>query len=72
MKSTRYAVALGALLALPHHALAQSYPERSIRIVVPFPPGGSTDFMARILAQRLPAALGQSIVQLAHMRQGLR
>ena len=43
-------------------AIAQSYPDRPIRIVVSFPPGGSTDFSARILAQRLPATLGQSIV----------
>ena len=62
MKSIGYAVALAGALGLPHDAPAQNYPERSIRFVVPFPPGGSTDFMARILAQRLPAALGQSIV----------
>ena len=41
---------------------AQVYPDKPIRIVVSFPPGGSTDFSARILAQRLPALLGQSIV----------
>ena len=46
--------------AFPAHA--QNYPERSIRIVVSFPPGGATDFIARILQQRLPAGLGQSIV----------
>ncbi len=40
----------------------QAYPDRSIRVVLPYPPGGSTDFIARILAARLPAALGQSIV----------
>ena len=43
-------------------ASAQSYPDKPIRIVVSFPPGGSSDFSARILAQRLPALLGQSIV----------
>lgn len=41
---------------------AQSYPERPIRFVVAFPPGGSVDFTARILARHLPAGLGQSIV----------
>jgi len=49
---------LGATLT----AQAQKYPERPVRIVVTFPPGGSTDFTARILAQHLPATLGQTIV----------
>ena len=44
------------------HAVAQAYPDRPIRIVVPFPPGGSTDFSARILAQYMPGALRQTIV----------
>jgi tripartite-type tricarboxylate transporter receptor subunit TctC len=43
-------------------AWAQTYPERPIRFVVAFPPGGSVDFTARILARHLPASLGQSIV----------
>src|SRR5262245_17472021 len=62
MKSTGLVVVLAIALGIPPAALAQSYPDRSIRVVVPFPPGGSTDFMARVLAARLPAALGQSIV----------
>jgi tripartite-type tricarboxylate transporter receptor subunit TctC len=41
---------------------APAYPDKPIRIVVSFPPGGAADFSARILAQRLPAGLGQSIV----------
>lgn len=45
-------------------AVAQDYPERVIRIVNPFPPGGSVDVMARILAQRLSDAFGkQAIVE---------
>src|SRR5262245_65339475 len=43
-------------------AHAQAYPIRPIRIVVPFPAGGPTDGMARIVSDRLGAVLGQSIV----------
>ena len=62
MKSIGFVFALAVALGMPSLAPAQTYPARSIRFVVPFPPGGSTDFIARILAARLPAALGQSIV----------
>jgi tripartite-type tricarboxylate transporter receptor subunit TctC len=53
------AVAL-ALVALP--ALAQTYPTRSITLIVPYPPGGGVDAMARVVADRLTAALGQQVV----------
>src|SRR6266508_2396097 len=43
-------------------AHAQAYPNRPIRMVVPFPPGGPTDGIARIISDRLGAVLGQSIV----------
>jgi tripartite-type tricarboxylate transporter receptor subunit TctC len=43
-------------------AQAQTYPTRPIKIVVPFPPGGPTDGMARIISERLGAVLGQPIV----------
>ena len=43
-------------------ASAQGWPSRSIRIVVPFPPGGSTDIATRPVADRLSQALGQSVV----------
>ena len=39
---------------------AGSYPQRQVRIVVPYPPGGPTDLIGRILAQKLSARLGQS------------
>jgi tripartite-type tricarboxylate transporter receptor subunit TctC len=54
---------LGVWLSLAcFGAAAQSYPDKPIRVVVSYPPGGSTDFIARILAARLPALLGQSLV----------
>jgi tripartite-type tricarboxylate transporter receptor subunit TctC len=48
------------LLATP--ALAQSWPERSLRIIVPFPPGGPVDGGARVVAQVLQEQLGQPVV----------
>jgi tripartite-type tricarboxylate transporter receptor subunit TctC len=56
-------VASGALVAAgAGRAGAQAFPSRPIRMVVPLPPGGATDFMARALAQRVGPALGQQIV----------
>src|SRR5262245_10083393 len=43
-------------------ALGQAYPSKSITLVVPFPPGGSTDVTARIMAEKMKPILGQSIV----------
>ena len=50
--------------ASPAQAQDQSraYPNRPIKVIVPFPPGGPTDGMARIISERLGAVLGQSIV----------
>ncbi|MCC6887640.1 MAG: tripartite tricarboxylate transporter substrate binding protein [Hyphomicrobiales bacterium] len=51
-----------ATAAVAPPALAQSYPQRVVRIVNPFPPGGSVDTMARILAQKLGENLGQQVI----------
>jgi tripartite-type tricarboxylate transporter receptor subunit TctC len=51
-----------SLLAGIASAQAQTYPSRPITLVVPFPPGGSTDAAARIMAERMRASLGQPVV----------
>ena len=43
-------------------ATAQTYPTRPVRMVVPFPPGAASDFLARVLGQKLSDAWGQQIV----------
>ena len=54
---------LAALVAVSAvHASAQTYPNKPIRLVVPFPPAGTTDILAREVGQRLTEALGQSVV----------
>jgi tripartite-type tricarboxylate transporter receptor subunit TctC len=58
----RLALIALAMLAGIAGAQAQSYPTRPITLVVPFPPGGSTDAAARIMAERMRTLLGQSIV----------
>ena len=55
------AVALPAALT-PWHAYAQAWPTRAVRIIVPFAPGGSTDILARFLAQRLQETMQSSFV----------
>jgi tripartite-type tricarboxylate transporter receptor subunit TctC len=59
-------LALGAASIFAPSALAQgearSYPERAVRIIVPFPPGGPTDILARVLAQRMSDDWGQPVV----------
>ncbi len=58
-----HALALIATMAVGCAAHAQSsYPDKSIRLVVPFPPGGSSDFVARIIAPKFGEFLGQNIV----------
>ena len=52
---------LTAALA-PLSALAQAYPNKPIRLIVPFPAGGATDILARALSQKLGEKIGQSVV----------
>ena len=62
MKQARSLAALLLALALALPAFAQEYPTRTITLVVPYPPGGGVDAMARVVADRLSAALGQQVV----------
>ena len=58
----RTVIAAAVLGALPGAVHAQAWPSKPITYVVPFPPGGTTDVLARILGQKLGAALGTTIV----------
>ncbi len=51
-----------ALLWLPGPACAQAYPSRTVRIVIPFPPDGTSDILARTLAQKLTDEWGQQVI----------
>jgi tripartite-type tricarboxylate transporter receptor subunit TctC len=51
---------LGLLFAGP--AAAQGYPSRPVKIIMPFAPGGPTEFIIRLVADRLTATLGQAFV----------
>ena len=57
MRKLVVAVALTAIAGIAS-VQAQTYPSRQITLVVPFPPGGSTDAAARIMAERMRASLG--------------
>jgi tripartite-type tricarboxylate transporter receptor subunit TctC len=53
---------LAAALAVAPAALAQTYPTKTVRMIVAFPPGGTTDILARATAQKLTEAFGQQVV----------
>src|SRR5689334_22411905 len=56
-------MALAILCAAPTPALSQaSYPTKPVRLIAPFPPGGTSDVLSRILAQKLSDALGRQVI----------
>ena len=62
-RPSRVALLVAAVvLAAAMPALAQDYPNRPIRFIVPYPPGGGTDVVARIMSEALAADLGQPII----------
>jgi tripartite-type tricarboxylate transporter receptor subunit TctC len=61
MLTLRVAAALLAVIAAPLKAQSQDWPNRAVRLLVPFAPGGSTDVGARVIANHLSRALGQQV-----------
>lgn len=61
-KFVRALAATAFLISAGQAALAQAWPSKPVRIIVPFPPGGSTDVLARILSQKLSEKWGQSVL----------
>ncbi len=62
LKRRTFTLTAAVLLATARSAWAQAFPSKPVRIVVPFPPGGSTDLLARRLGEKLTVSLGQPVV----------
>src|SRR5580704_6930719 len=61
-KFLHLAVSAAAFPSLSHIARAQTYPSRPITMIVPFPAGGPTDVVGRVMAERIRASLGQTVI----------
>src|SRR5205809_7906240 len=55
-------IAMTAAVLLGSGAFAQSWPQKPVRFIVPFPPGGATDISARLLGERLTQIWGRTVV----------
>jgi len=55
-------IAAAAVFGVAGPVLAQDYPNKIIKLVVPYPPGGATDVIGRVMAQKLSVALGQQVI----------
>ena len=62
MSIARRLLALACAILFPSFALAQSYPAKPVRMIIPFPPGGPTDLMGRMAADRLSKGLGVQVI----------
>src|SRR5215211_7414127 len=57
-----FLLSAASIIASPLSAFAQGYPAKPIRMIVPYPAGGATDFFARLVFPKMGEALGQSVV----------
>jgi tripartite-type tricarboxylate transporter receptor subunit TctC len=62
MRNSLFLAALAATLGSTGNAAAQTYPSRSITLVVPYPAGGQADSIARIMAEQMTPSLGQPAI----------
>src|SRR6516165_6615827 len=62
LTSALRAIALAGILAITAAVAADSYPSRPVRLIVPFPPGGTTDIVARVVSAQVQANFGQVMV----------
>ena len=61
MKKSLWRILLIASLLVPLGVAAQPYPSRPIKLIVPYPPGGKTDVVARVFGQKLSERLGHML-----------
>ena len=61
MYDTKQLLAVLMLVAMASGVAAQNYPTKPLRMILPFPPGGPTDLVGRLLAQKLGEQLGQQV-----------
>ena len=59
----RLTASAAALPAVPHIVMAQAYPSRPVRLVIPFPPGGAFDAVGRPLAEKIRPLLGTVVIE---------
>ena len=62
MKRSVFLKGLAAAAVMPSFARAQAYPDKQIRMVIPFAPGGTTDLLARAVGQHMQETWGQPVV----------